>query len=111
MWSNCWCRSTSKAISSAALPEFRSVAHTTSSPSTASCQPVRCGHRVVSFDLVLAISKDHAVAVLYGDATPSTSRNAKHHLAGHNRNSTVLAGLLARLRPMELNAALVWAGS
>src|SRR5205807_1571621 len=33
---------------------------------------VRCGHRVVSF-VDLAISKDHAVAVLYGEATPLTS--------------------------------------
>jgi hypothetical protein len=32
----------------------------------------------------LAITKDHAVAVLYGDATPLTSGNAVHHLSGHN---------------------------
>jgi Lsr2 len=45
---------------------------------------VGCGHRV-SFDLVLAISKDHAMAVLYGDVTPLTSRNALHHPKGHNQ--------------------------
>lgn len=44
---------------------------------------LRCGDRV-SFDLVPAISKDHAVAVLYGDAMPPTSGNAIHHLSGLN---------------------------
>ena len=38
----------------------------------------------VYFDLGLVISKDHAVAVLYGDATPLASENVVHHLKGHN---------------------------